>query len=171
MNLILEESRQLPRVACLLLLGFTFFLEPAGVSAINGAEIPIIEDCQQITMRDSGGWWLSIKHDGAASYGFGTLPAQIQVSPHTFSFEDIHAQARSWINQPENSASTRYLAISFYRFSESAAIEHRSSPVVIPLTKLFNRAHEHSILPEHELDRLAHERINSFWSKSPPVSP
>jgi len=95
-------------------------------------------------------------------YGFGTLPAQIQVRALTFSFEEIYQQARNLINQRENPASTRYLTILFYRFGESAAIEHRSAPVIAHLSKLFNRARKYTTPPEQELYQIAHARINSF---------
>ena len=52
--------------------------------------IPRPENCELIELRHAGGWWLQLRRNEPASYGFGALPVRVIVKEQTFSFEEIY---------------------------------------------------------------------------------
>lgn len=65
-------------------------LAAAGAGAAPPATVPSLEDCTLVELRMAEGWWVQIRKDRSAGYGFGALPQRVAVKAGTFSFEVVY---------------------------------------------------------------------------------
>lgn len=52
--------------------------------------IPSRDHCMLLELRMDEGWWLQIRRDEPAAYGFGALPQRVSVKTGTFSLEKVY---------------------------------------------------------------------------------
>lgn len=67
------------------------------LAAIGGAHasapraaIPTLDQCRFLELRMTEGWWLLIRRDEAAAYGFGALAKRVVVKEGTFSLDELY---------------------------------------------------------------------------------
>ena len=75
------HRRARPRFELALWLILWPMLAEASVSAAPTAAIPSVEDCTVLELRLAGGWWVQIRRDRPAAYGFGALAQRVIVLP------------------------------------------------------------------------------------------
>jgi len=131
--------------------------------------IPEVGDCSAVFIMTSEGWWLNVRRDGSAEYGFGALPERVRVSRHVFDFTQIYEKARASLLTESRNAEAAYKTATFFRAGNSAArAYYLKDPGWVPA--LFSTARTNSLEPENEIEKQWHETIDDFWKKSPPVS-
>ena len=62
--------------------------------------VPSLEDCTLLELRMSEGWWLQIRKNEPAAYGFGALPQRVYVNEGTFSLERVYKEIIEGVGEP-----------------------------------------------------------------------
>ncbi|NOK60908.1 MAG: hypothetical protein GFH27_549289n110 [Chloroflexi bacterium AL-W] len=157
-------------VACLFLIGCsTNATETVAVNSELPEDIPDMKECASIVLRTSEGWTITIRKDGAGSYGFGTLPVRVDIKQDTFDFEQIYKGTTERLTEERADATESYIAVSYYAAGQSSATEYHLSPEQELLPALFLVARDNAIPPTNELEEDWHETVGDFWNNDPPV--
>ncbi len=96
-------SRTGPLAVVVLLLALaTGFGSAAAETAFSA--IPGPERCRFLELRIEDGWWLQLRRDGPAAYGFGALPQRVLVEGGTFAFDEVYAAVIGHLAEAQSGA-------------------------------------------------------------------
>ena len=130
-------------------------------------DMPGMEECTSIGLRSSEGWWLRINNDGSGSYGFGALPARVEIKKDTFRFEQVYTETRKAFARKPKNAEKPYMAVTYWRAGSSSAREYCLAENRQLLAKLFLTARDNALPPSNEIEKHSNDQIESFWQRSP----
>jgi len=138
----------------------------AAAAVTPTAAIPSLEHCTVLELRLDEGWWLQIRRDRPAAYGFGALPQRVVVKPGTFSFEAFY---RAVIDRVSASASGAPVTVIFAPMAAGQegrvfALEDAGSYV----TELFAAAYrERDESLDDGFQQQAIRSLEPFWAEAP----
>ena len=146
-------------------------LAAASVSAGPTASVPSLEDCTVLELRLAGGWWVQIRRDRPAAYGFGALAQRVAVKEGTFALEDVYRAVIDRVAAPTSDAPLSDAAVSVI-FSPMAPGEEgrvfaleAAGPFV---TELFATAYrERDEALDDGFQQQAIRSLEPFWSGAP----
>lgn len=128
--------------------------------------IPILERCTRLTLYMADGWWLQIRRNGPALYGFGALPQRVIVKEGTFSIERVY---RDIIDGVEETYSDTQFAVVFSPMpsgQEGAVYALKDAGGVVP--ELFARAYrERDLSYDGAFQEDAIRHLDQFWAGAP----
>ena len=157
-------------VACLFLMSCSAnATETMAVTSELPEDIPDMQECTSIVLRTSEGWTITIRNDGAGSYGFGTLLARVEIKQDTFDFEQIYKDTTERLTEERTDATESYIAVSYYTAGQSSATEYYLSSGQELLPELFLVARDNALPPTNEFEEDWHDTVGDFWNNAPPV--
>ena len=136
----------------------------AGLFAATIAQAQsVAQDCVTVHLRAFSGWWLSINRDGSGSYGFGAVPASIEVLAETFDYETIFAEVESAFTNQMSPNQDPYTTVSCFEAGQSSAIGYRMREDELWLARLFLTASVRKEPPSNPLQEGEYAHIEQFW--------
>ncbi len=130
------------------------------------ASLPMISECEAITLRTSQGWWLNVRADGSGAYGFGTLLDRIEVKERTFDFKQIYNEAKNAVVEHRINTEAPYVAVSCLATGKGSNREFYLLDEA-PIFDLFRKARMNSTKPKNNAEERWHKKIDDFWKRHP----
>ena len=131
----------------------------------------VAKGLEAVKLRHSGGWEIRINSDGGGSYGFGTIPARIEVTKGTFVFTDVIRDIKEASSRTPKNAEEPYIAVTYWGKGESSAEEHLIAIDQALFDRLFKLARANAVAPQGELQKAEYAVVEKFWKKGPPIAP
>jgi len=112
------------------------------------------------------GWWVQIRKDEPAAYGFGALPQRVSVKEGTFSLEDVYRAVIDHVVEPYPDASVTVLFSPMASGDEGRVF---ALDVAGPLvTELFATAYrERDQALDDGFQQEAIRSLDPFWTRAP----
>ena len=93
--------RERPRSGLAIWLALCVMLAAASAAASAlPASIPGLERCTLLELRMAEGWWVQIRKDEPAAYGFGALPQRVSVKEGPLSLEAVYRAIIDHVVEP-----------------------------------------------------------------------
>ena len=157
-----RRMRQRFAIAVWLLLWATL----AAAAAAPTAAIPSREDCTVLELRLVGGWWVQIRRDRPAAYGFGALPRRVAVKPGTFSLDEVYRTVIDRVVAPASGAPVNVIFSPMAPGEEGRvfAVE-AAGPFVTELFATAYRQRDEAL--DDGFQQQAIRALEPFWSDAP----
>ena len=141
-------------------------LAAASVSAGPAAAVPSLEDCTVLELRLAGGWWVQIRRDRPAAYGFGALPQRVAVKEGTLSLEEVYRAVIDRVVAPASGAPVSVIFSPMAPGEEGRVFALEAAGPFV--TELFATAYrERDEALDDGFQQQAIRSLEPFWSGAP----
>lgn len=109
------------------------------------SRLPSERQCRAIVLRAADGRELTVRSDGSGRYGFGTGMMFKEVRKGTFDFSSLYDQAKRMLAKPLRKAEEPYIALSFWKTGQTAAVEYPVRMDEELLRRIFSLARQNAL--------------------------